>query len=377
MRMKKGLKSIIMILAVAVLAAMVISSCGRRGETAGRDDDDDGGASVKTTENSGKNGNSDTGDDTQDGKDDKDKKDPSDNGEPRNTDKPADDDPGGDGPGTLVPGIPKPGDDDPGDDDPGNDDQGLNGGGDIIEVEIGRNVFRLDTLLTYDDVKYLGADELAALRNSYYAAKGLIFKNEKFTEMFSQYDWYKPQHDNVEGLLTDGDKLNINLVLKVEGKYSALYDVFSLEETPFIGFWQHGMPYVGSGYARTYTFGKDRKVVFGENEMDGEERVRALYGYWYVLNQKLFVYYTSRDVIVGGELEPATGSVATDYEIVGGTLVTEELKEPIFEMYDLSFDQDSLEFGDEWFGVLIGGEEYYYMGEERPLVLTRSLTGNP
>ena len=54
------------------------------------------------------------------------------------------------------------------------------------------------------------------MRNEIYAGHGYIFKNKKLSEHFSQQKWYSPEKENVDDYLSDIEKANINLILKIE-----------------------------------------------------------------------------------------------------------------------------------------------------------------
>lgn len=58
--------------------------------------------------------------------------------------------------------------------------------------------------------------ELRVMRNEIFAKHGYIFKSQDLTEHFSNMDWYKPELSDVNHLLTEIDKTNIDLILKQE-----------------------------------------------------------------------------------------------------------------------------------------------------------------
>ncbi len=68
------------------------------------------------------------------------------------------------------------------------------------------------------DLADKSAKELRILRNEIFAKHGYIFKSEDLRKHFSQQDWYEPLYDNVDSLLTENDKLNIQLILKFENQ---------------------------------------------------------------------------------------------------------------------------------------------------------------
>ena len=58
--------------------------------------------------------------------------------------------------------------------------------------------------------------ELRILRNEIFARHGYIFKSIDLSEHFTKFNWYKPQHKDVNHLLTNIDKHNISLIQSFE-----------------------------------------------------------------------------------------------------------------------------------------------------------------
>ncbi|MCU0430224.1 MAG: YARHG domain-containing protein [Cytophagaceae bacterium] len=65
---------------------------------------------------------------------------------------------------------------------------------------------------------HLDAEDLDLMRNEIFAEYGLIFKSEKWKSHFSKQAWYKPQFENVDHLLSETDKKNIDFILKMKEK---------------------------------------------------------------------------------------------------------------------------------------------------------------
>ncbi len=59
-------------------------------------------------------------------------------------------------------------------------------------------------------------DTLRLKRNEIFARKGLIFKSEDLQKYFAQFDWYAPKYENVNDLLNDTDKSNIQIIQSIE-----------------------------------------------------------------------------------------------------------------------------------------------------------------
>ena len=72
------------------------------------------------------------------------------------------------------------------------------------------------TELTASELEDKSLDELRIVRNEIFARKGYIFNSEDLQKHFSTFDWYEPKHANVDSLLTDLDKRNIQTILELE-----------------------------------------------------------------------------------------------------------------------------------------------------------------
>ena len=55
-------------------------------------------------------------------------------------------------------------------------------------------------------IEEVESEQLPYLRNEIYAFHGYIFKSAKYADYFSQMDWYIPEHDNVDHLVSDKEK---------------------------------------------------------------------------------------------------------------------------------------------------------------------------
>ncbi len=77
----------------------------------------------------------------------------------------------------------------------------------IPENEIEEDI----NLIVYN---HLTIEDLDVMRNEIYAEYGLKFKTTKWSEFFSNFDWYSPKSENVDELLTEIDKANIKFILE-------------------------------------------------------------------------------------------------------------------------------------------------------------------
>lgn len=74
---------------------------------------------------------------------------------------------------------------------------------------------------SYDEYNYwrsdhLSIEDLDLMRNEIFAEYGYRFQSEKWSSYFSKMPWYTPLFDNVDDKLTEIDKANIKLILKVK-----------------------------------------------------------------------------------------------------------------------------------------------------------------
>ena len=58
--------------------------------------------------------------------------------------------------------------------------------------------------------------ELRILRNSIFARYGYIFRSDDLYNHFAQFDWYSPEYDDVNSMLSKTEKHNVNLIKKLE-----------------------------------------------------------------------------------------------------------------------------------------------------------------
>jgi len=76
-------------------------------------------------------------------------------------------------------------------------------------------------MISTDELKNKDLSELRIIRNEIFARKDYIFKSEDLKKHFLSFDWYDPQLTNVDSLLTDIDKKNIQTILELENKLKA------------------------------------------------------------------------------------------------------------------------------------------------------------
>lgn len=93
---------------------------------------------------------------------------------------------------------------------------------DVIEggrIELlDRDVYSFDDPSNPDrtHVSTLTGSQLRLLRDTWFARRGLRFKSADLTAHFSRFPWYRPKKDNVDAMLTEQDRANIEAVTRIE-----------------------------------------------------------------------------------------------------------------------------------------------------------------
>lgn len=66
------------------------------------------------------------------------------------------------------------------------------------------------------DLSNYSKADLRILRNSIFARYGLMFKSEDLKTYFSKFEWYQPQHPNVDAMLNEIERKNVKIIKEVE-----------------------------------------------------------------------------------------------------------------------------------------------------------------
>ena len=84
---------------------------------------------------------------------------------------------------------------------------------------------------TLENWKHLSIEDLDVMRNEIFAEYGYRFKSTKWQKFFGKYKWYKPTNDNVDEFLTEKDKYNIKVILKMKSVMKGHEDAYLKKET--------------------------------------------------------------------------------------------------------------------------------------------------
>lgn len=125
-----------------------------------------------------------------------------------------------------------------------------------------------------------------------------------------------------------------------------------------VGIWQDA-PSLGSGWGENYRFFEDGTFVFSHSQMDCQDSVISMGGFYKVRGKKLKLQFIAIEYIEGGTLEPSSGSYGSEFQLVGGTVVSDTFRDKI--RFSISKIQQDPEF-DHLHFILIGNEKYWKLG---------------
>ena len=75
---------------------------------------------------------------------------------------------------------------------------------------------QLATAFSHLELAVLSKEELRLLRNTIFAAHGMVFKADDLRRHFEQFPWYKPERVSVDESFTKTDELNIESIQAFE-----------------------------------------------------------------------------------------------------------------------------------------------------------------
>lgn len=215
--------------------------------------------------------------------------------------------------------------------------------------------FDIEKQIEYKDLVNLTADDLGILRNAFFAKHGYIFKNKKYTEYFSGFDWYAPEAEDVSGRLTDEDKRSVALIQKIENRFFGNNIQLSDEEREMIGMWMEGAV-MAAGYSNIYRFYNNGVYKYTESQMNCAERERTHAGKWFMLDGKLYLRTEKRGALVGGELIECE---IHGPEVDGADYVVTALDTYEWAVYDIAFDSPLIQKDYIPEALVIGSSDYY------------------
>ncbi|RJR13100.1 hypothetical protein C4588_01285 [Candidatus Parcubacteria bacterium] len=133
-------------------------------------------------------------------------------------------------------------------------------------------------------------------------------------------------------------------------------------EDELTGIW-HCRPFLGSGWNDRYCFFSDGTFTYAYNQMDGEKRIIDKEGTWIIKDNMLFLVIKEKTIITGGEFIKATGSIATDYEIINGKVEKIKLDSPEEVIYPITTIETDTE-NPHLLMIKIGGIKFWKLSDD-------------
>lgn len=141
----------------------------------------------------------------------------------------------------------------------------------VYHLEFDSMVIDLEKPLDVTVLDDLSKDDIALLRNAYYAKHGYAFKNEKNKDYFNGLEWYTPVDSFDEGLLSESDLEAIDAIIKYEKGGGHPVKETSLDDLVFV-FYLNEQDSIEE-YDNLIVFDKDHQIVF-----ELSEHIEKFYG---------------------------------------------------------------------------------------------------
>lgn len=127
------------------------------------------------------------------------------------------------------------------------------------------------------------------------------------------------------------------------------------ESESLVGIWQD-MPSLGSGWSDNYRFFEDGSFVFSHNQMNCEDSIISMGGFYKLRKKKIVLTFIVMEYISGGELVPSSGSCGSEFSLVGGEHVSDSYNKKL--KLSISKIQPDPEF-DHLVFILIDNVKYW------------------
>jgi len=204
--------------------------------------------------------------------------------------------------------------------------------------------------------------KLRILRNAVYAGHGYRFNSPDLGSYFSQYKWFTPEHASVKDRLAETDRENLEKITWREFSLQLRQDLVSGKvkeggltkaEKKLIGIWNDA-PVLASGWGNAWQFFPNGTVLYRYNTMDCDERNILKLGSWKLEGATLSVSLNTLGYLRGGELIEATGSCASDYELIHALPTLQKMEETetltftgVKPVFDAEFERDFIKLDDK------------------------------
>lgn len=138
----------------------------------------------------------------------------------------------------------------------------------------------------------LDNQHLRLLRNMIYARHGYIFNSQELISYFNRFDWYSPKFRNIDGLLTNVDRMHIQMIQAFENRNENLANISWNNST---GFW-HESPVVAAGYSRRFIIHPDNRLEYYFSSMTNFQIGISLNGNYSIKGNVLIYYVTEINI---------------------------------------------------------------------------------
>jgi hypothetical protein len=176
----------------------------------------------------------------------------------------------------------------------------------------------------------LNNQNLRLLRNMIYARHGYIFNSSDLVLYFSRFDWYNPKFDNVDDLLTDIDKYNIQLIQAFENRNENLLNV--VLNNP-IGVWQDG-PIMAAGWSCRFVIHQNNQLEYYFSQMRPIPLILGLNGN-YSIKGNVLIYTVSQIYFLVNDSE-INYSAGLGYQWGNSAINTLILEKPIVYKFPIT-----------------------------------------
>jgi hypothetical protein len=205
---------------------------------------------------------------------------------------------------------------------------------------------------------------LRLLRNMVYARHGYIFNSPDLISYFRRFEWYNPRLNNVDNLLTDVDRFNIQAIQAFENMNENSQNII-LSNT--IGVWQTS-PAMASGWSDRFVFHPANRLEFYFSQMRHVSLIFGTNGS-YTIRGNVLIYSVTQMYIIMNNSEIIYIFFGHQWEDTTLNIITFErpivFKFPITNIETRSWtydDSDEIIFSRET--ITIGGRDFFKMRDD-------------
>jgi hypothetical protein len=209
----------------------------------------------------------------------------------------------------------------------------------------------------------LDNQHLRLLRNLIYARHGLKFNSSELNSYFNRFEWYNPKYNNVDHILTDRDKWNIEKIQAFENRNENIPNV--VWNNPF-GFW-HDSPVVAAGYGQRFIIHPNNRLEFYFSDMTNLPISTRLNGNYTIRGNVLIYSVTEIHFLINNSVirsEPW----GLNWESTEGNKII--LENPMIYKFSISgvehyvWDSQYNRNNNSYDTIIIGGQRFFRFSED-------------